>query len=215
MKIYQQSVGLMGILVLGAWSAFGAPAGSSQVSLGAGAAIPTGANGLDNSQMIGLMGGARYLYQLTSNVGVGGQFDFSHLPGKTEDIGSAAVDATDNIYTGEIIGRYSFAPDAAWSPYLVAGVGVARTFQTTLGTPVPGATWDNTGTAETRETDHSSSTGYALSYGGGVERMLTQGLFCALEANWNTLGASRDRIGTSTFNFPDVSLRLGWQFGGK
>ena len=200
---------------MGAGPVLAAPAGSSQVSLSAGAAIPTWANSLDNTQTVGPAGGARYLYQLTSNISVGGQFDFDHLPGNTQHGSLLDLNAVDNIYTGELVGRYSFMPDAKWVPYVHAGIGVARIFETTNGTPSNGATWNDTGTAETRVINHESSTNFALSYGGGMERMVTDHLLCAVEAAWNTLGASTSRIGTSMVNFPVLSLRLGWQFGGK
>ena len=215
MNIVKRSIGLVGILAMGVWPVLAAPVGSSQVSLNAGAAIPTWANTLDNTQSVGPSAGARYLYQLTSNFSVGGQFDFVHLPGKTQGGDILDVNAVDNIYTGELVGRYSFMADAKWAPYVHAGIGVARIFETTKGTPSNGASWNDTGTSETRVTDHESSTNFALSYGGGVERMLSDRLLCALEATWNTLGASSSRIGTSTVNFPVLTLRLGWQFGGK
>jgi len=213
MKLLKRSLGLTGLLVWGAALAMAAPTGSSQVSVNVGAAIPTAANSLDNSNSIGPTTGARYLYQLNSNVSVGGQFDFIHLPGNKQSVGALDLDNVDNVYTGELVGRYSFMPDSSWVPYVHAGVGVARLFQTTRATPNNGNTWNDTGTMETRVTDHESSTGFALSYGGGLERMLTSSLSCALEATWNTLGSSQDRIGTSVFNFPVVGLRFGWLFG--
>jgi len=66
---------------------------------------------------------------------------------------------------------------------------------------------------ETRITEEPNSTGFAASYGGGVERMLTTNLSCALEATWNTITSSKTNIGTSALNFPVLSLRLGWRFG--
>lgn len=205
----------MGILAIGAGAVLAAPVGTSQVSLNAGAAIPTWANDLDTTQKVGPAAGARYLYQMTPNVSVGGQLDYGYLPGKTQGGSFLDVNAVDNIYTGELVGRYSFMQDAKWVPYVHVGIGVARIFETTRGTPSNGATWADTGTSETRVTDREASTGFALSFGGGLEKMLTDHLLCAMEATWNTLGASKSRIGTSTLNFPVLSLGLGWQFGSK
>lgn len=215
MKIFKRSIGVFGALLLSAGSAIAAPVGSSVLSYNVGLAIPTGANDLDGTQRLGPMGGARYLYQLTDRIGVGGQFDYFHLAGKTIYLDPDAYNTPDNIYTGEIMARYSFMPDGKWVPYVHMGVGMARIFQTVYGTPNDGATWPSGDPNETRILDHQSVTTYAISYGGGVETHLTDHLIMGLEASWNSLGGSQDRLGTGAFNFPDIGLRLGWQFGGK
>jgi opacity protein-like surface antigen len=163
--------------------------------------------------------GVRYLRMISSKFGWGLQADYYHFGAKTHpltDQFGAQLNArsSDNVATAEIMGRYSILPDARVVPYLHSGVGVAYFHQLSEGQPIAGTSgWSDTGTAENRQLQDTSSVGFSYSAGVGVETYLTNSLVLGLETAWHIFGVSQTSFGTSTINVPSVSLRLGWRFG--
>ena len=150
---------------------------------------------------------------------MGVQADYFHFGSKNYTLtnngtgGQLNARSQDTAATAEIVGRYNLLADAAtFAPYLHSGLGVAY-FQKSSGEPLPGSTWTDTGSGETRQIQDDSSLGVAFSFGLGVETKLSDSLILGLETAWHIFGVSKTTYGTSTIGAPTVSLRLGWRFG--
>jgi opacity protein-like surface antigen len=190
------------------------------LSLDIGAGIPTSANDFSNSERIGPMGGLQYLYSLNEYWGVGVQADYFHFAAKDHSIlsntgGQVNVRSWDNVATLEIMGRYNLMPNVKFVPYLHSGVGLTYFHQIANGEPLPGSTWADTGSNETRDLQDVATVNFAYSIGIGVETSLTNNLVLGLESAWQIFGVSKTTYGTNAINVPTVSLRLGWHFGQK
>ncbi len=190
-----------------------------ELSVQAGGAFPTEVNHLSDSEKFGPVGGIRYLYSARERFAWGLQADYYHLAAKDHSIDSQFgapmnVSSTDNAATAEIVGRYTFIPQAQFVPYVHMGLGAAYFHQTSDAQPTGGgAGWADTGTTETRQVQDASSVGFSYSAGIGVETQITDSLVLGLEAAWHILGVRKSDFGTEAINFPAVSLRLGWHFG--
>ena len=194
--------------------------GSQRLSLEWGAGIPTRVNHFSESEKTGPMGGIQYLYSVDEFWGVGVQADYYQFGAKehaiTSDSGGVVnARSKDKAATVELVGRYTFLPNAHLVPYLDSGLGLTYFRQTTDGEPLPGSTWTDTGTTETRSLQNVSSVNFSYSFGAGVETHLTKNLLLGLESTWHIFGVSKVTYGTHTINVPTVSLRLGWHFGSK
>ena len=194
------------------------PLVAEELSVQAGGAFPTGANNLSDSEKLGPLVGARYLYASRETFAWGVQADYYHLPAKDHPLDSQFgapinVQSTDNAATIELAGRYTFIPQAQFVPYVHMGLGAAYFHQKSQATPTGGAGWADTGTMETRQVQDQSSMGFSYSAGIGIETQITSSLVLGMETAWHIFGVSKTDFGTSTLNLPTVSLRLGWHFG--
>jgi len=194
--------------------------GMQRLSLDVGAAFPTGVNDFSTSARMGPQVGAQYLYEIDENFDVGLQADYFHFGSKDYTLtnngtgGQLNARSQDTAATVEIMGRYNLLQDAAqFAPYLHSGVGMAYFRQKSSGEPLPGSTWTDTGTGETRQLQDDSSLGFAFSFGAGVDTKLSDNLILGLETAWHIFGVSKTTYGTTAIGVPTVSLRLGWRFG--
>jgi len=200
----------------GAWAKAGP--WSQELSLEAGAAYPTAVNNFSDSEKMGPMGGARYLFRTSEKFAFGLQGDYYSFAAKNQLLtsplgGQMTARSQDDVATVEVVGRYSFLPKAKVVPYFHTGVGATYFRQVTKGEPAPGSGWPDTGTTETRQVQDTSSVGISYSAGFGAETNLTKSLVLGLETAWRIFGVSQTTFGTSTIGVPSVSLRLGWRFG--
>lgn len=189
-----------------------------ELSVEAGAAFPTGINQFSDAEKIGVLGGVRYLRMINPKFGWGVQADYYHFAAKTRPLtnqfgAQLNTRSWDNAATAEIMGRYSIFPDARVVPYLHSGVGATYFHQISEGQPAAGAGWSDTGTAETRQLQDTSSIGFSYSVGFGVETYLSRSLVLSLETAWHIFGVNQTTFGTAALNVPSVSLRLGWRYG--
>ena len=192
--------------------------GSQRLSFEMGAGIPTGVNNFSESEKLGPMGGIQYLYSVDEFWGVGVQADYFQFAAKDHAImsdtgGQVNARSKDKVATVEVMGRYTFLPNARFVPYLHSGIGLTYFRQTADGEPFPGSTWTDTNTTETRSLQDVSSVNFSYSIGVGVETNLTKDLLLGLETAWRIFGVSKVTYGTTTIDVPTVSLRLGWHFG--
>jgi len=190
---------------------------TQRIGLIAQAAIPTGANDLNQSNNVGSRSGLYYLRDVTPNLSFGGEFNYFYLPSKNHrqlsaNGGEQMNRATAQTMTFEAIGRYNISPEAKWNPYVQGGVGLARYHQTTRSTPDAGSAWADTGTNEERTIARDTSTSYALSGTIGVERALTDSILLGLDGTWDVWGVSHSKFGTDTINIPSVGLKLSWKY---
>jgi len=189
-----------------------------ELSLQAGCAVPTEVNHLSDSEKLGPVGGVRYLYSIRETFAWGLQADVYHLSPKDHTLSSQFgaplnVRSTDDAATAEIVGRYTFIPQARLVPYVHMGLGAAYFHQKSDAQPTGGAGWADTGTTESRQVQEASSTGFSYSAGVGVETQITDSLVLGLETAWHIMGVHQSDFGTNAINVPVVSLRLGWHFG--
>src|ERR1700733_10517000 len=127
-----------------------------ELSVQAGGAFPTEANHLSDSEKPGPIAGARYLYSIRETFAWGLQADFYHLAPKDHQLSSSFgapinVSSTDDAATAEIVGRYTFIPQAQFVPYIHMGLGAAYFHQKSDAQPANGAAWADTGTTESRQ----------------------------------------------------------------
>jgi len=194
--------------------------GSQQLSLEGGAAFPTSANHFSDFAMAGPVAGIQYLSNWDNSLAWGVQADYYHFGEKTRLLTSPAggqIEDTSQNYaeTLEVMGRYTFLPDARFAPYIHSGLGVNYFHQKADGTPAAGSTWSDTNTTESRQLQDVGTVGVSYSIGLGVETNLTQSLVLGLETAWHIFGVSKTSYGTGTIDVPTVTMRLGWRFGAK
>jgi len=191
---------------------------TSRVSVDGGVAIPTPVNGFSDEARTGLVGGIQYLHNLDYFTAVGIQVEGYQFDGKDHAVTSSAggrLNANSQVDAAaiEIVGRYTFLPMARFIPYVHTGLGANVLRQTTDGTPLPGFTWSDTNTSETRRLPDVNSVGISFSFGAGVETNLTDRIVLGLEATWRILGVSKAAYGNAEIDVPSLAMRLGWRFG--
>jgi len=191
--------------------------GDDRIGLNLGVGIPTSANDFSDTAKVGFSGGVDYLHQITNRIGIGGRVQYFSFPGDDRRLtltGGGVVDADSDstVLLGEFIGRMTFCPSSGFSPYVRAGIGLNRFSQKTDAAPIAGVLWLDTSTNETRRLTDDSSTGVALSFGGGVEFSLSEVLLLGLEGNWHIFGVDEDDYGTDFINVPSVLARFTFQF---
>jgi opacity protein-like surface antigen len=166
---------------------------------------------------------AQYLYQLSPNVGIGGEFEFSNLGQKDHTLTQSVVRMGGQLFTVEAVTRYSFFAHKKWHPFIMAGLGVASGNVYALTTPRAGFTWAGTGTRETRTNWNTTLTGASASLGLGVEAELNDRLAVGLDLRLRSRAVDKTVVdgalgGTHDFageGGASLLLRLGYRFGGE
>jgi hypothetical protein len=166
--------------------------------------------------------GAQYLYQLTPNLGLGGEFEFSNYGQKDHTLTSYTVRMGGEVYTAEAVMRYTFLPHKWWRPFLAAGFGVSSQRVYALTTPRAGVTWPGTGTRETRSNYSTTLNGASASLGLGLEADLNERFTAGLDLRVRSRAVDKTVVDSAlggTHDFaPDAGasllLRLGYRFGG-
>ncbi len=198
--------------------AYDLPLGTQRLGVEAGAAYPTSVNGFSSSAKTGPTAGFSYLQEYGDFLGAGVQADYFHFGAKEQALKSAAggevnTRSQEDIATLEIIGRYFPLPLSRFKPYFQGGTGATFFRQRSTGRPLPGFTWENTNTVETRRLLTKQSVGLAFSIGAGVETNLSPTLILGMEAAWHVFEVDRSAFGTRTLNVPSLSVVLSRRFG--
>ena len=199
------------------------PPGTQRLSVNAGAAFPTSANGFSSSARTGPTGGVSYLKDVGDFFGAGLQADYYHFDAKEHELPSAAggfvnTRSQDDIATLEIMGRYIPLPEARIRPYFHGGTGLAIFRQTSTGVPAPGDNWSDENSPDTqhrekRRLQNKQSVGASLSIGVGAETNVSRRFILGIEAAWHVFEVDRSAFGTSTLNVPTLSVRISRRFG--
>ena len=168
--------------------------------------------------MIGPTVGVSYLREYGDFFGAGLQADVFHFGAKERALTSAAggkvnTRSLDDIATVEITGRYFPLPETRFKPYFQGGAGTTFFRQTSTGRPLPGFTWKDTNTTETRRLLTKQSVGLAFSIEAGLETDLSPTFILGMEAAWHVFEVDRSAFGTRTLNVPSFSVRMSRRFG--
>lgn len=178
--------------------------GEHQVSINAGAAIPTTKYDLSasggSSEVMGGSGvgfGGQYLYHLTPALGLGSEFSYAAFGDKDHAIGpvlgvpGTIVTSSYKTWTMEAIARYVLMPESRVNPYFIAGVGLGSVSAKASTRLPPGLVFASTGSREATNFD-GSATGVAFSLGAGADADITDSLFAGLDLRWRFVGAKKD-----------------------
>ncbi len=178
-------------------------AGESVWDVGGGVGFPI--NGLDiaafggGSERPGSIGVAlspRYLYQASANLGLGAEITYMDFPGHSVSLPGGPAAASGDLLGFEAVARYLLHEQGP-TPYLVAGVGLARYAVTVSQGP-------------TTVLD-AKTTGLTLFPGVGVKTDLGERAEAMAELRWQAGSAGRAQFGTSVYNALGLFLRLGWR----
>jgi opacity protein-like surface antigen len=121
------------------------------------------------------------------SLGLGGGHFSSGDNTSTTWVSNTNSTLSSHMSTVFILGRLDLAPNPKFIPYLLAGVGWARSSLSATATPV--STWADTGTAESRLIldDAKISLGYAAA--AGVDIALNDRIFVGVEARYQAATA--------------------------
>lgn len=217
MKLARMGFFLCGLALGMAAQPAGAAPGDSGLELGIGVGIPTSVNDFSESAKVGPAFRLGYLRAINDKLSLGGRVHYLFFGAETRRLASTLggqVDTESESVVGvlEIVAKYTPGPERKYQPYLIGGIGANHFSQESDGKPAPGSLWADTSTNETRDLGDESSSGYALSIGGGLEMDLNGHWGLGLEALWHTFGVDDDDFGSSTINVPSVVLNIAYSF---
>ncbi len=157
--------------------------------------------------------GASFLHQTTTPLAWGGRIAYSNF-GKVEKNGGAPsapitlVGSSTQILL-QALGRWQFREEESLSPYLIAGMGISH-FRTDIqGMPGSGFLWSDTGSKENRTLILENYTGFAISFGVGMDFPMGGNLQGGADLLWNDaqVEAVGDRKGYSI----GLGFHIGWR----
>jgi opacity protein-like surface antigen len=187
-------------------------------------ASDTGGNSGRNGET-GVHLGTQYLYQNTPRLGTGVNLEYFNRSA-TSDFG-LIPSAETNVYGGtfQILGvmKYSFTSYGSARPYFLGGVGMDHTSTVIDATPLPGFSWSDTGTWETRRLADDDHWGLATTARLGIDFSLIESMIATFEVGWmgihnrayQTTSAGKDLgLNDVTGNLRSliVAMRWGWKF---
>lgn len=204
--------------------------GSSEVSITAGAALPTSktdyagaGGGKEGSVKSGVGIGGRYLYHTSSKWAFGGEFSYTRFGEKEHTMPAVGVviKEEESVMLLEGLAKYTFKPENKTRPYLLGGLGYGSLIKKSETTPITGFAWSDTGTTESRENFDESIGGPSISLGVGLESFVGDNVFWSLEGRYKAIGASKeinDKVFSSKWDVDGntaflISASFGWKFG--
>jgi opacity protein-like surface antigen len=122
----------------------------------------------------GFLLGGQYIYQVTPNIGVGADVDYSDYSNANTTIDGGADKSSSYKVNYEVVGRYVFMPESKFNPYVILGIGANTIHVHDAWQSIPDA--DKTFTT------------LAVSPGFGVETEIVKSIIVGCEARWRYLG---------------------------
>lgn len=185
-----------------AWAAYSKKDAKNLFSLGLGLAAPLSdvnfaaiGGGSASNGDVGPLIGMRFLRSVTNRFAAGLDIDYFHR-GATDSPGllplaNAEVSGDNLLFMG--IARWHLVNSGSVRPYLLGGVGTSRTTTRVDAAPIPGFTWTDTNTDETRRLIDDSGWALATTARFGVDfdwEFADPSVF-SVEAGWTALSSRR------------------------
>lgn len=223
-------IGFAGIFAVSGTAMAQYSAGSQEVGLVIGGAIPitktdlTGFGGKNEAAVkTGVDFGGRYLYHTSPEWAFGGEVSYAGYGDKEHTIINAMLKMSASALDVEGVAKYTFTPGKKTRPYLIGGVGYGSLKQKTQIKPVD-ITWGDiipgdTATTEYRTDYDETIGGVAFSVGAGVESSLSDTITLGIEGRLKYLGTNKTVVGKvfkwDLSNTSSVLLTAGlnWKFG--
>lgn len=157
--------------------------------------------------------GAGYLYQTESPFAFGGRISYVDF-GRAEK-SSGKPSAPLNLVGSstqlllQALGRWEFQRDKPLSPYLITGLGISQFKGVIRGKPGKGFIWPDTLTNEDRDLIRDSITGFAISFGVGLDFAMGERFQGAFDLMWND--AQVEAVGNRKGYSIGLGFHLGWK----
>jgi opacity protein-like surface antigen len=195
---------LGGLLLVAAQAHAAVKQGGQQVGVTLGLANPLGNDTVDGqSETFGGVGpavGFDYLYQLRSNLSIGGDFSYKYLGTHDDTTGHGPVEVKSTAWTLLAIGRFDLMPEKDLRPYAMAGLGVG------------GVSREVTFSQRPDLNSSRSSNGLAFALGAGVDYDINPSWVAGAELRYSIIGTNEEDIGTGHVSTIDALLKVGYKF---
>ncbi len=150
--------------------------------------------------------GGQYIYQLTPNIGVGADLNYSDYGNANRIVDGRTENTSSYKLNYEALGRYVFIPESKFNPYVILGVG--------LNSIHVNDTYGGVQGIDKTFTTLSASPGF------GVETEIVKSVILGFETRWRYLGHYALPAAGMTYAWGPASeitaaLRVGYKFGGK
>jgi opacity protein-like surface antigen len=169
--------------------------------------------------------GLQYLYNTSSRWALGMNVEFLDRSSANSQglVPNADTAVFGDTFLLQALARYSFIDHGPVRPFLLAGAGANRTSETIDAAPVPGFSWSDTNTDETRRLLDQDKWGFASTARIGLDFHGAAPTFFTLEMGWTgifngnyTATPAGQDIGLTTvsgrLDLFTLTGRFGWRF---